>query len=153
MNIIEYVKLNEVALTDFVSLLNKQKIREHLIDHPLFDIVNAKAWIEAKLQVDCSPGCKVRAILVNKHLAGWCGIQIQDGQYEIAVIIDDKYWGLGVKIFREMMIWAKNLGHKSIFIHFHHTRPEYRFLRKISKNVYESKLLGSKFTSYELAVE
>ena len=153
MDGIEYIKLSEVNPAEFVPLLNKQKIRKHLINHPLFDVETAKAWLEAKVEVDSYQGCKVRAIFVDKQLAGWCGIQLEDEKYEIAIVIDDDYWGLGIKIFREIMSWAKELGHKTVFIHFLHTRPEYKFLRKISKNVYESELLGSKFTTYELAVE
>ena len=153
MNGVEYVKLSEVNPAEFVPLLNKQKIRKHLINHPLFDEQTAKAWLEAKVGVDSYQGCKVRAIFVDKQLAGWCGIQLEDEKYEIAIVIDDDYWGLGIKIFREIMSWAKELGHRTVFIHFLHTRPEYKFLRKISKNVYESELLGSKFTTYELAVE
>ena len=153
MDGIEYVKLSEVNPAEFVPLLNKQKIRKHLINHPLFDEQTAKAWLEAKVGVDSYQGCKVRAIFVDKQLAGWCGIQLEDEKYEIAIVIDDDYWGLGIKIFREIMSWAKELGHRTVFIHFLHTRPEYKFLRKISKNVYESELLGSKFTTYELAVE
>lgn len=90
--------------------------------------------------------------MVDKQLAGWCGIQREDGKYEIAIVIDDRYWGLGKKVFREMLGWAREFGHKTIYIHFLYTRPEYRFLRKISKNVYESVLMGSKFTTYELEV-
>ena len=153
MDGIEYIKLSEVNPAEFVPLLNKQKIRKHLINHPLFDVETAKAWLEAKVEVDSYQGCKVRAIFVDKQLAGWCGIQLEDEKYEIAIVIDDDYWGLGIKIFREIMSWAKELGHRTVFIHFLHTRPEYKFLRKISKNVYESELLGSKFTTYELAVE
>lgn len=153
MNCIEYVKLNEVNPTDFLPLLNKRKIREHLIDHRLFDAGTVKAWLEKKIEVDSCQGCKVRAIIVDKQLAGWCGIQLEDEKYEIALVLDDDYWGLGRKIFREIMVWTKDLGHKTVFIHFLYTRPEYKFLRKISKNVYESELLGSKFTTYELAVE
>lgn len=153
MNCIEYIKLDEVNPKEFALLLNKQKIREHLIDHQLFDIETVKAWIETKIEVDSSKGCKVRAIVVNQQLAGWCGIQLEDGKYEMAIVIDNNYWGLGRKIFREIMVWAKEFGHKTVFIHFLYTRPEYKFLRKISKNVYESELFGNKFTTYEIAVE
>jgi hypothetical protein len=153
MNCIEYVKLNDVNPAEFLPLLNKQKIREHLVDHPLFDAGTVKTWLDEKIDVDCAQGCKVRAIIVDKQLAGWCGIQPENEKYEIAVVLDDGYWGLGRTIFRELMVWAKDLGHKTVFIHFLHTRPEYKHLRKISKNVYKSKLLGSKFTTYELTIE
>lgn len=152
MNQIEYVNLNDVNPNEFIPLLNKQKIREHLIDHQLFDEGSVKEWLETKIMVDSSLGCKVRAIVKDKQLAGWCGIQLEDERYEIAVVIDEGHWGLGRQIFEEIMTWAKELGHKTVFIHFLYTRPEYKFLRKISKNVYESELLGSKFTTYELEV-
>ncbi len=153
MNCIEYVELNEIRPTEFLSLLNKQTTRVHLIDHELFDADRLKKWIESKINVDSTQGCRVRAIVVNKNLAGWCGIQLEEGKYEIAVVIDGNYWGLGKSVFREIMTWAKELSHKTIFIHFLHTRPEYKFLRKMSKSVYESELRGSKFTTYELEVQ
>ena len=152
MDNIVYVKLNELNSDQFIPLLNKQKLREHLMEHELFDESSVKQWLESKIKVDSSLGCKVRAIVIDKQLAGWCGIQLENEKYEIAIVIDDGYWGQGRKIFRELMGWAKELGHKSVYIHFLHTRPEYKFLRKISKNVYESELFGSKFTTYELSV-
>jgi len=152
MNCIEYVKLDAIEPSKFLPLLNKKTTREHLIDHDLFDADKVKEWVQGKIDVNASQGCKVRAIIVDKQLAGWCGIQLEDGKYEVAVVIDDGYWGLGKSVFRELMAWAKELGHATVFIHFLHTRPEYKFLRKMSKNVYESELLGSKFTTYELEV-
>ncbi|NJN91102.1 MAG: GNAT family N-acetyltransferase [Leptolyngbyaceae cyanobacterium SL_5_14] len=153
MNCIEYIEFDEVNPKEFVALLNKQKIREHLIAHQLFDIETVKEWIETKIEVDSSKDCKVRAIIVDQQLAGWCGIQLEDEKYEIAIVIDNNYWGLGRKIFREIMDWAEEFGHQTVFIHFLYTRPKYKFLQKISKNVYQSELSGNKFTTYEIAVE
>lgn len=153
MNHIEYIKLNEVNPLAFISILNKQKIRKHLIEHKIFDAPAVKAWLAAKIEMDSTQGCKVRAIIVDKQLAGWCGIQLEDENFEIAVVIDDRYWGQGRKIFREIMVWAKELDHKVLFIHLLYSRPEYKFLRKISRNVTERELLGSKFTTYELVVK
>jgi len=152
MRRIEYINLKNVVPEDFIPILNKRKTREHLVDHQLFDENAVNEWIKNKIMVDSTQGCKVRAIVIDKQLAGWCGIQLEDKKYEIAVVIDDGYWGLGRQIFVEIITWAKELGHKTVFIHFLHTRPEYIFLRKISKNIYESELLGSKFTTYELDV-
>ncbi len=152
MSTIEYLNLSEVNPHDFIPLLNNLKIREHLIEHELFDIGTVKAWIKAKIKVDSTSGCKVRAIILNNQLAGWCGIQLEGEKYEVAIVIDDKLWGIGKTVFYDIICWAKALGHKEIFIHFLHTRPKYKFLRKISRNVYESELLGSKFTTYQLAV-
>jgi len=147
------VKFNEINPNDFLPLLNKLKIREHLIQHELFDIKTTSAWMGAKIEVDASQGCKVRAINVDNQLIGWCGIQLENEKYEIAIVIDDSSWGLGIKIFHEIMHWAKVFGHQDVYIHFLHTRPKYKFLQKLAKKVYESELFGSKFNTYQISVK
>lgn len=153
MSTIEYLKFDETDAYDFLPLLNSKKIRKHLIEHELFTIETLATWINSKIEVDITSGCRVRAILYENELAGWCGIQFEEGKYEIAIIINDKFWGLGKKVFIDMMNWAKELGHNEVFIHFLHTRPNYKFLKKIAKNVYTSELFGSKFTTYQLTVK
>lgn len=153
MNALEYVKLSEIDPDEFVHLLNKQKVRKHLIEHALFDAETIRSWINDKQKVDSTPGCKIRAIKLNNRLVGWCGIQLENQRYEVAVVIDDKSWGIGNRVFKEIISWAKALGHDELFIHFHHTRPEYAFLRRISSKVYQSEIFGSKFTTYQLSVK
>jgi molybdopterin-binding protein len=153
MDSIKYIKFNEINPNDVLPLLNSQKNREHLIKHELFDENSARDWINSKIEIDTTKGCRVRAVIYKDKVAGWCGIQLEEGKYEIAIVIDNKFWGLGKKIFSDIMSWAKELGHKDILIHFLHTRPEYKFLQKIALNVYETELLGSKFTTYQLAVK
>lgn len=150
---ISYVNLNEINPDDLIPVLNNQKIREHLIDHELFNADSVKAWIKAKEEVDSTRGCRVRAIIYQGQLAGWCGIQLEGDNHEIAIIIDNKYWGLGKAVFHDMMCWAKELGHREILIHLLHTRPGYKFLRSIANNVYESEVFGNRFLTYELPVK
>ena len=150
MSLIKYVSFHEIEPAEFLPLLNKQSIRAHLIDHELFDANSVRKWIQSKLEVDLTEGCRVRAVVVDEQLAGWCGIQTVEGKYEIAIVIDDRFWGLGKKVFREVLIWAKELRHKTIYVHFLHTRPVYKFLRNLSRNVTESEIMGRKFTTYEL---
>ena len=152
MSQLEYVTLDKVNINDFKDLLNKQKIREHLIKHVLFDSEAVESWVVEKINMDSNKGCRVRGIYSNNNLAGWCGIQLEEDKYEIAIVLDDKFWGIGKKVFIEMMGWAKEFKHEDVFIHFLHTRPEYRFLRKISKSISETELLGHKFITYQLAV-
>lgn len=153
MNSIEYTTLNLVDPDPLLSLLNKERVRAHLMNHQPFDRESLQLWIKAKIKMDATPGCRIRAIVVDGQCAGWCGIQQDNDDYEIAVVLDDSHWGLGRKIFRDLMDWAKALGHKTVFIHFLHTRPEYKFLQKIAQSVHESQILGNKFTTYALAVE
>ncbi|MFV1997776.1 MAG: GNAT family N-acetyltransferase [Acidiferrobacterales bacterium] len=153
MSNVDYLRFDEITASDFLPLLNSQKIRKHLVEHELFTIDTLTTWMNSKIEVNTVSGCRVRAILCEGELAGWCGIQLEEEKYEIAIVIDDKYWGLGKQVFNDMMVWAKELDHDEIFIHFLHTRPEYKFLKKIAKNVYEADLPGRKFTTYQLTVK
>lgn len=153
MSSIEYLHLSEIDPADFLPLLNKASTREHLIKHELFTVAKVEDWIKAKLAEDNKEGCKVRAIILDHQLVGWCGIQSDDGAYEMAVVIEDRFWGLGKTVFADVMNWAKALGHATVLIHLLKTRPEYKFLRKMASKVYESEVFGSEFLTYELAVD
>ena len=153
MDNVEYIRFNEINPNDFLPLLNSPKIRKHLIEHELFTIDTLTDWMNSKVQVNAISGCKIRAILCTDELVGWCGIQFEDGKYEIAIIIDDKFWGLGRRVFKDMMDWAKEMGHKEVCINFLHTRPDYKFLNKLAKSVTQTELFGSKFTCYQLTVK
>lgn len=147
------VKFDEVNPSDFMPLLNGKKTKKHLIDHKPFTHESVTSWINTKKDMDVTPGCRVRAIVVADSLAGWCAIQMEGSEYEMAVVIHEKYWGMGKKIFQEVMAWAKELEHKMILIHFLHTRPRYKFLEKMAIAVYETRVYGEIFTSYKLAVD
>ena len=152
MSGITYVKLDEIKPEDLIAMLNKCRVREHLIEHEMFDSSKLLSWLEEKNKVDSTNGCKVRGVLSNNMLAGWCGIQLEEGKYEIAIVLDEVYWGIGKRIFSDIMNWAKQLGHKEVYIHLLHTRPEYNFLRKISRNVFKTEMHGNKFITYQLSV-
>jgi len=149
---IEYGPLNDLPAEHLIVLLNQQTTRQHLIDHDPFDANNIEDWINAKLEVDSQPGCRVRSVIVDGQLAGWCAIQYEAGQYEIALVLDHSYWGLGKTVLREILGWAQEFGHATLLIHFLHTRPNYLFLRRLSRRVYESQWMGERFLSYELDV-
>jgi RimJ/RimL family protein N-acetyltransferase len=152
MKNLEFVHFENINPETFLPILNKAKLREHLMEHELFDFRMAKSWIKSKILVNANDGCKVRAINFKGKLIGWCGIQFENSQYEIAIVIDDDYWGQGRHIFNKIMCWASALGHHKIYIHFLDTRPKYKFLQKLSKRVFETEMYGNKFNTYELLV-
>ncbi|RQW64983.1 GNAT family N-acetyltransferase [Vibrio viridaestus] len=152
MNHIEYIPLDQIEADDLLIILNKLSTRKHLVDHDPFDLSSVQQWMDDKCVVDEMEGCVVRAIKCNDSIVGWCGIQAFELGYEIAIVIDDRYWGLGKAVFKSMMSWAKELGHEKVYLFLLHTRPEYEFLRKLSERVFYSEMLGDKFTTYELNV-
>lgn len=152
MKNIEYVDLIDLNRIEVLNILNKQEVRDHLVKHHEFDENLLDEWIKGKVEVNRTQGCKVKGIEVDGAAAGWCGIQFENGSYELAIVLDPKYWGVGLGVFKEMMRWASELGHSTVVLHLFNTRPEYRFLRKLADRVYESTMFGQKYTSYELKV-
>jgi len=152
MTKIAYPELPNINRVELLEILNKGRLREHLVAHALFDEETLDSWIAQKCVVDSSVGCRVRGITIDNAVAGWCGIQLENGAFELAVVLDEAYWGLGRAVFRDMMRWSAELGHTVVVLHLLNTRSEYKFLSKMALRVYESTMFGQKYTSYELSV-
>lgn len=153
MQKLEYMEFDRVDEKEFIELLNRQKIREHLIEHDAFDEHSIRNWIDSKLEMDSVPGCRVRAICCGDKLIGWCGIQLESEKFEIAVVLDESAWGNGKRVFADIMKWAKEFGHENVYINLLHTRRENRFLKRMAEKVFYSEMFGNKFTTYQLAVK
>lgn len=152
MTDIEFSSFKDVRAEEWLEILNQDALRTHLIEHPYFDENSLNEWVEDKMKVDSMAGCRVRAVYIGGVLAGWCGIQPDDNGFEIAIVISQKFWGKGISIFRILMRWASELGHREIIFHLLETRPEYKALKKMSTRSHKTTLAGHRFTTYYLAV-
>ena len=152
MSNIEYLNFGNVAPNDLMAIVNEDSLRAHLVDHPYFDASSIQTWIEDKIQSDTLKGCRIRVVSINGAIAGWCGIQSDDNGFEIAIVISQKFWGSGLTIFKTLMNWAGELGHKEVLFHLLDTRREYRALAKMATKVQRTKLLGRSFTTYYFSV-
>ncbi|BCV45872.1 MULTISPECIES: hypothetical protein [Shewanella] len=153
MSSINFISLDKINPEEFIPILNKVSTRNHLITHDEFDSSSVRSWIDEKLNEDKIDGCIVRAIETDGILVGWCGIQSSELGFEIAIVLDNTCWGIGKDVFNSLIYWTKDYGHKIIYIHLLHTRPEYHFLRRMSQRVFQTEMLGDRFTTYELNVD
>jgi len=153
MSNIEYVSFKQVDPEALMSVVNEDSLRTHLVDHPYFDATSIQAWIEEKVELDASPGCRVRVVYVDGVLAGWCGIQPDELGFEIAIVISKQFWGCGIPMFKTLISWAKELGHTEVHFHLLDSRREYKALAKIASQMRSTQLLGRSFTTYHFSVE
>ena len=135
MSDIEYFSFSQANPKDFLEIVNEDSLRTHLIDHPYFDRASLQEWMKEKISIDKKQGCRVRAVYIDGVLAGWCGIQPDNKGFEIAIVIAKKFWGCGLPIFKALMCWAYELGHKEILFHLLDSRPEYKALKKCLLNL------------------
>lgn len=116
---------------EWLDLLNSDLVRKHLIQHPQFTTKTLRIWLQSKIKVDQYPGCRLRAIHSDGKLVGWCGIQIESGNYELALVLAPKYWGRGREVMNQVIKWGQELGHKQLLAHLPRTRPQTRALEKL----------------------
>ena len=152
MSDIKFESLERVDPDDLMALLNQHALRVHLVDHDYFDSRSIRAWISDKLEIDSSKGCRVRAVTIDGALAGWCGIQPDEQGFELAIVLAKEFWGFGLSIYKTMMMWANELGHKQVLFHLLDSRPEYKALRKLAVQVCKTELMGRCFTTYYFPV-
>jgi hypothetical protein len=152
MNAINYLKFNEINPDDLSSVLNQDNVRDHLVPHRHFDSCSIRDWIKGKIDHDSFPGCRIRAVFIDDNLAGWCGIQKDNENFELAIVISQAHWGKGPLIFKDLISWAKELEHQEVLIHLLETRREYRFLKRMSTSTHKTKMFGKTFITYHIAV-
>ena len=152
MSEIEFLSFNQVNPENFMGIVNEDSLRTHLIDHPYFDASSLQAWMDDKVKTNDIKGCRIRAVYIGGALAGWCGIQPDDNGFELAIVISPKFWGFGISIFKTLMCWTKELGHKEVLFHLLESRPEYKALNRMSTKVHKTELAGRYFTTYHVSV-
>jgi len=126
---LNFVTFQSVDPEDFLPLLNNSINRRHLIEHDAFNAITLRKWLDNKLVVDASPGCRIRAIMRQNNLVGWCGIQGIGDDYELAAVIDHAAWDIGHTVLKLMLEWADELGHDYVLVHLLKTRPKTVFLK------------------------
>jgi len=152
MKEVTFRDIDAVSRSELLGILNSSDTRHHLIAHEPFTQVSLDDWIAGKVVVNAAEGCRIRGIEINQSVAGWCGIQYEDGAFEMAIVLARPYWGIGKFVFHTIMAWAAELQHNEIVLHLLHTRSEYRFLTQMALRVHHSTMFGTSYTSYVLPV-
>jgi len=83
----------------------------------LFDEKQCLAWVKGKEKQWQDHGYGPWAFLVDNKFAGWGGLQYEDGDADLALVLHPQYWGFGKKIFNQIIRRAFNeMGMESISI-------------------------------------
>jgi len=87
-------------------------------------MASLKEWVAGKVAVDSSKGCKVKGISVNGSVAGWCGIQFENGSYDLAIVLDQEAGGLGGSVFKDVRGWSSDLSMHHAVVHLFNPTPK-----------------------------
>ncbi|WP_461482243.1 GNAT family N-acetyltransferase [Porticoccus sp.] len=148
-----YHSLDTPPVEEWLELLNSDLVRKHLIQHPQFTTETLGIWLQSKIELDQEPGCRLRAIHSDGMLIGWCGIQVESGNYEVALVLSPKYWGHGRAALNQVIKWAQELGHKRLLAHLPPTRSQKKALERLfGQPIGASSIQGHIFNTYQMEI-
>lgn len=115
---LELKRLTEVDPIDIISLNNNPDVlRQMPLGSANFDLAKAKEWVQQKDAQWQQYGYGPWAFLIDQKFAGWGGLQYEDGDADLALVLHPDFWGSGKAIYHEIVRRAfTSLGLESITI-------------------------------------
>lgn len=103
MNIL-FKHLTEVQKSDIIELMNNPLVRRQM---PLLkgtwteDTCNK--FVAGKEQLWAEHGYGPWAFVVNGQFAGWGGVQPEEGEADLALVLHPDFWGMGKVLYQEII--------------------------------------------------
>lgn len=101
---IKFKRLTEVDKSEIIDLMNNVLVRKQM---PLFteefDETICKEFIAAKESLWTEHGYGPWAFIIDDQFAGWGGLQPENGEADLALVIHPNYWGKGKDLYKEII--------------------------------------------------
>lgn len=130
---IEFRRFAEVSKNEIINLMNNPLVRRQM---PLlterFNDTAYKNFITTKEKMWNEYGYGPWAFMVNSQFVGWGGVQPENGDVDLAMVLHPNYWGLGKIIYSQIIYKAFNeMKLKSIIVLFPPSRTRIKGLLKL----------------------
>lgn len=150
---IEYKRLSQVSKSSIIELMNNPLVRRQM---PLltddFNEGTCEKFITAKEKIWDEYGYGPWAFIVDSQFAGWGGLQPENGDADLAIVLHPSYWGLGKRIFAEIISIAfSEMKLPSITVLFPPSRKRIKGLIRLGfKEDGELKIRKKQFIRYRI---
>ncbi|WP_305982179.1 GNAT family N-acetyltransferase [Roseivirga thermotolerans] len=130
---IEFKRLSEVEKSEIIDLMNNSLVR---LQMPLlkddFNEILCDKFISAKEQLWTEYGYGPWAFVINNRFAGWGGLQPENGEADLALVLHPDYWGVGKVLYKGIINRAfGEMGLNSITILLPPTRTRINALLRL----------------------
>jgi len=125
---IEFKRLTDISKSEIIELMNNQLVRRQM---PLltgnFSESICDKFIKAKEQLWIENGYGPWAFIVDSQFAGWGGLQRENGEADLALVLHPNHWGIGKVLYKEIISRAfGDMGLESVTVFFHLQEQELR---------------------------
>jgi len=101
---IKFKRLTDVEKKDIINLMNNPLVRRQM---PLlkgtFSESDFNQFIAAKELLWTKYGYGPLAFIINNEFAGWGGLQPENGEADLALVLHPNYWGTGKYLYKEII--------------------------------------------------
>ena len=117
-----------------------------------FDDAACKEWIAGKERMWLEHGYGPWAFVIDGKFAGWGGLQPEEGDADLGLVLHPYYWGYGKVIYKEIIRRAfEKMGFKSVIILFPPTRTRVKGIFRLGFQLDgEVEIGGERFIRYRL---
>jgi [ribosomal protein S5]-alanine N-acetyltransferase len=150
---LEFKRLNEVDCSEYIDLNTNPLVRRQMpLTSDKFDEEDCKEWIVGKEKMWEEHGYGPWAFVVDGKFAGWGGLQPEDGDADLGLVLRPDYWGYGKLIYEEIIRRAfEEMRLESVTILFPPTRTRVKGIQRLGfQPDGEVKIAGERFIRYRL---
>ena len=130
---IEFKSLSEVDPAAIIDLFNNTLVRRQMpLLKGVFSQEDCDRFIAAKAQLWEEQGYGPWAFVVDGQFAGWGGVQPDEGEADLALVLHPDFWGMGISLYKEIIKRAfGELGLASVVVLFPPTRTRVQGLLRL----------------------
>ncbi|WP_404460830.1 GNAT family N-acetyltransferase [Providencia rettgeri] len=121
---IQFLRLPQIPTAEIIALNTHPLVLKHMpLGDALFDEAFCRNWVAGKEQHWSQYGYGVWAFVIDGQFAGWGGLQNENGDAGLALVLHPVFWGEGKRIAVQMIQKAfSSLNIDSLTIHLPLTR-------------------------------
>lgn len=150
---IEFKRLDEVDKRDITGLMNNPLVRRQMpLTSDEFDEADCGEFIAAKTKLWTGHGYGPWAFVIDGRFAGWGGLQPEDGDADLALVLHPDYWGTGKRIYDKIVERAfGEMGFESITVLLPPSRTRVKGVLRLGfEPDGEAEVGGERFIRYRL---
>ncbi len=148
---VTFKRLTEVDKADLVELMNHPLVRRQMpLTSDNFTEDDARNFVQGKERLWAEHGYGPWAFFVDDRFAGWGGLQPEEGDADLGLVLHPNYWGRGKAIYDEIIRRAfVEMGLVSVIVLLPPSRTRVRGMARLGfEQDGELEICGERFIRY-----
>jgi ribosomal-protein-alanine N-acetyltransferase len=150
---LEFRRMSEIDCADFIALNTHPLVRRQMpLSDDNFGEAECREWVAGKEKQWEEYGYGPWAFLIDGKFAGWGGLQEENGDADLGLVLHPRYWGMGKTIYDEIIRRAfGEMGFESVTILLPPSRTRVKGILRLGFQLDgEVELEGERFIRYRL---